>query len=41
MHIRPMTKRNPAKASDITYIFDTIAQLLSLVATIQALFKAE
>jgi len=41
MHIRPLTRRSPAKAADIAYFFDLVAQLLNIIITIQNMLDKE
>ena len=37
MHIRTMTRRTPAKATDIAYVLDVLAQILDIASQIQSL----
>jgi len=41
MHIRTITKGCPAKAADIAYILDTLAQLLSILVQLQGFLNKE
>ncbi|MDQ1256916.1 MAG: hypothetical protein QG656_1516 [Candidatus Hydrogenedentes bacterium] len=41
MHIRTVTKRNPAPASDIAYVLDVISQILAIVMTVQSILGKE
>ncbi|HOZ47118.1 MAG TPA: hypothetical protein PLO37_02060 [Candidatus Hydrogenedentes bacterium] len=41
MHVRKLTKPRPASGGDVTFILDTLAQLLSVIQAIQAVLEKD